>query len=309
MAVTISAKAVAALRAKTGCGMMECKKALVETEGDEEKAIKVLREKGLATAAKKADRIAAEGMVDILRDGNRVAMIEVNSETDFVAKNDEFKKFVRGLLATILAENPADVEALKACKFDGSDITVADKLVEMIATIKENMSIRRFVTAQGYMSTYIHGAGQTGVVVLFDTTAEVAAHESFAEVTKNVALQVAAMNCQYANKEDVPESVYNEEKEIQLNLMKNDPKNASKPAQILEKMITGKMGKFYENICLAEQAYVKDDSMSVKKYLETEGKAMGGALAVKAFLRYEKGEGLQKREDNFAEEIANMVKG
>ncbi len=309
MAITISAKAVAALRAKTGCGMMECKKALVETEGDEEKAIKVLREKGLATAAKKADRIAAEGMVDILRDGNRVAMIEVNSETDFVAKNDEFKKFVRGLLATILSENPADVEALKACKFEGSDITVADKLVEMIATIKENMSIRRFVTAEGYMSTYIHGAGQTGVVVLFDTTDEVANHANFAEVSKNVALQVAAMNCQYTNKEDVPEAVYNEEKEIQLTQMKNDPKNANKPANILEKMITGKMGKFYEQICLAEQAYVKEDSMSVKKYLETEGKAMGGNLAVKAFLRYEKGEGLQKREDNFAEEIANMVKG
>jgi len=309
MAVIINAKAVAALRAKTGCGMMECKKALVETEGDEEKAIKVLREKGLATAAKKADRIAAEGMVDILRDGNRVAMIEVNSETDFVAKNDEFKKFVRGLLATILAENPADVEALKACKFEGSDITVADKLVEMIATIKENMSIRRFITAEGDMSTYIHGNGQTGVIVLFNADAAVAANEKFAEVSKNVALQVAAMNCQYANIEDVPESVYNEEKEIQLNLMKNDPKNASKSEQILEKMITGKMSKFYQQICLAEQAYVKEDSMSVKKYLADEGKAMGGNLAVKAFIRYEKGEGLQKREDNFAEEIAQMVKG
>lgn len=306
----ITAAMVKELRELTGAGMMDCKKALAQTEGDMDAAVEFLRKNGQAKAEKKAGRIAAEGLCKVvLKDDKTAAVVEVNSETDFVAKNEEFKNFVRGLLSTILAENPADVEALKACRFNGSDITVADKLVEMIATIKENMSIRRFVTAEGYMSTYIHGNGQTGVIVLFDTTDDVAANAKFPEVSKNVALQVAAMNCQYTNKEDVPESVYNEEKEIQLTQMKNDPKNATKPAQILEKMITGKMGKFYEQICLAEQAYVKDDSMSVKKYLETEGKEMGGKLVVKSFLRYEKGEGLQKREDNFAEEIANMVKG
>ena len=186
----ITAKAVAELRAKTGCGMMECKKALTEAEGNFDEAIKLLREKGLATAAKKADRIAAEGVVDILRDGKTAAMIEVNAETDFVAKNDSFVEFVKGLLRTILANRPADVEALKAMKFDGTEQTVADALVEKIATIKENISIRRFLVAEGYMNTYIHGHGTTGVIVVFDTDDATAALPAFAEMSKNVALQV-----------------------------------------------------------------------------------------------------------------------
>lgn len=310
MAVSIKASDVAALRAKTGCGMMECKKALVEAEGNEEKAIKLLREKGLATAAKKADRIAAEGVVDILvsEDGKTAAMVEVNAETDFVAKNDEFKAFVKGVLRTILACKPADVEALKACKYDGSDLTVADVLVEKIATIKENMSIRRFLVEEGNMSTYIHGAGVTGVIVTFEGDDAVIANPEFPAVAKNVALQVAAMNCLYSFRDEVPQAALDEEREVILAQIKNDPKNANKPQQILDKMVIGKLGKYYETYCLADQAYVKDDSMTVAKYLETEGKRLGGALKLKGFKRYEKGEGLQKREDNFAEEIASLVK-
>jgi len=306
--MAITAKQVAELRAKTGCGMMECKKALTDANGDFDEAVKLLREKGLATAAKKADRIAAEGVVAILREGNTAAMVEVNAETDFVAKNDSFVEFVNGLLRTIITVKPADVEALKAVKFDGSDVTVADALVEKIATIKENISIRRFLIAEGNMSTYIHGAGQTGVIVTFDTDAETAATAAFAEMAKNVALQVAAMNCEYVDRTVVPAERVAEEKSIIATQIKNDPKNASKPENIIEKMAEGKLGKFYEAVCLADQAYVKDDSMSVAKYVASVAKELGKEIKLTQFYRFEKGEGLQKREDNFAEEIANMVK-
>ena len=304
----ITAKQVAELRAKTGCGMMECKKALTETDGNVEEAIKVLRERGLATAAKKADRIAAEGIVSILREGTTAAMVEVNAETDFVAKNDLFLDFVAGLLRTILALKPADVEALKACKFDGTETTVADTLVEKIATIKENITIRRFLIAEGHLNTYIHGHGTTGVIVTFDTDDATAATEAFAEMSKNVTLQVAAMNCEFVDRDAVPAARIEEEKSIIASQIKNDPKNASKPDAIIEKMATGKLGKFYEQVCLADQAYVKDDSMSVAKYVESVAKELGASIKLVNFFRYEKGEGLQKREDNFAEEIANLVK-
>ncbi len=304
----ITAKAVAELRAKTGCGMMECKKALTETDGNFDEAIKVLREKGLATAAKKADRITAEGTVAILRDGKRAAMVEVNAETDFVAKNDQFIEFVNGLLRTILATAPADVEALKAVKFDGSDLTVNDVLVEKIATIKENITIRRFLVVEGQLNSYIHGHGTTGVIVKFDTDDATAATEAFAEMSKNVALQVAAMNCEFVNRDAVPASRLDEEKSIIASQIKNDPKNASKPDAIIEKMAVGKLGKFFEAVCLADQAYVKDDSMSVEKYVASVAKELGASITLVDFFRYEKGEGLQKREENFAEEIANLVK-
>ncbi len=304
----ITAKQVAELRAKTGCGMMECKKALTETDGNVDEAIKVLRERGLATAAKKADRIAAEGIVSILRDGKTAAMIEVNAETDFVAKNDQFLEFVAGLLRTILATKPADVEALKATKFDGTDLTVADALVEKIATIKENITIRRFIVAEGQMNTYIHGHGPTGVIVTFDTDDATAATDAFAEMSKNVALQVAAMNCEFVDRNAVPAARLDEEKNIIASQIKNDPKNASKPDAIIQKMATGKLGKFFEQVCLADQAYVKDDSMSVAKYVESVAKDLGVSIKLVNFFRYEKGEGLQKREENFAEEIANLIK-
>lgn len=304
----ITAKAVAELRAKTNCGMMECKKALTEAEGNFDEAIKILREKGLATAAKKADRIAAEGVVDILREGKTAAMIEVNAETDFVAKNDTFVEFVKGLLRTIIANRPADVEALKALPFDGTSETVADALVAKIAVIKENISIRRFVIVDGQLNSYIHGHGTTGVIVKFDTDDATAATPEFAEMSKNVALQVAAMNCEFVNRDAVPAARLAEEKEIIATQIKNDPKNASKPDAIIEKMAVGKLGKFFEQVCLADQAYVKDDSMSVAKYVELVAKELGAKITLVDFCRYEKGEGLQKREDNFADEIASLVK-
>ncbi len=304
----ITAKAVAELRAKTNCGMMECKKALTEAEGNFDEAIKILREKGLATAAKKADRIAAEGVVDILREGKTAAMIEVNAETDFVAKNDTFVEFVKGLLRTIIANRPADVEALKALPFDGTSETVADALVAKIAVIKENISIRRFVIVDGQLNSYIHGHGTTGVIVKFDTDDATASTPEFAEMSKNVALQVAAMNCEFVNRDAVPAARLAEEKEIIATQIKNDPKNASKPDAIIEKMAVGKLGKFFEQVCLADQAYVKDDSMSVAKYVESVAKELGAKITLVDFYRYEKGEGLQKREDNFADEIASLVK-
>ena len=304
----ITAKAVAELRAKTNCGMMECKKALTEAEGNFDEAIKILREKGLATAAKKADRIAAEGVVDILREGKTAAMIEVNAETDFVAKNDTVVEFVKGLLRTIIANRPADVEALKALPFDGTSETVADALVAKIAVIKENISIRRFVIVDGQLNSYIHGHGTTGVIVKFDTDDATAATPEFAEMSKNVALQVAAMNCEFVNRDAVPAARLAEEKEIIATQIKNDPKNASKPDAIIEKMAVGKLGKFFEQVCLADQAYVKDDSMSVAKYVESVAKELGAKITLVDFCRYEKGEGLQKREDNFADEIASLVK-
>ncbi len=305
---TINAKDVAALRAKTGIGMMECKKALVEAEGDMEKAMKVLRERGLAVAAKKEGRIAAEGVVDILKVGNVAAMIEVNAETDFVAKNDTFKEFVKGLLRTIIAIKPENAEALIAANFDGSDITVDAKLKEMIFTIGEKITIRRFVIREGITSTYIHGAGVAGVIVRFTADEAVANNDEFAAVAKNIALQIAAGSPPtYVCREEVPASVIEEEKNIQVAALKNDPKNANKPDAILEKIVIGKMGKFYENVCLLDQSFFKEDDMSVGKYLETEGKRLGGEIKVVDFVLYEKGEGVEKREDNFAEEIAKLT--
>ena len=301
----ITAKDVAELRAKTGAGMMDCKKALVEADGNMEEAVKILREKGLSAAAKKQDRIAADGLVDILKDGNTTAMIEVNTETDFVAKNDLFKEFVKNTLAVIIKERPASVEALAECKYDDS-MTVNEKLQELIFIIKEKITIRRFEIFEGVTSTYIHGLGSIGVIVKFDT--DCANKDGFAEFAKNIALQVAAMSCQYVAKEDVPASVMEEEKEILLKQMEQDPKVAGKPANVLEGIIKGKLGKFYDTNCLLEQAYVKEDSMKVSKYVAETAKALGADIKVTAFCRYDKGEGLQKREENFAEEIANMVK-
>ncbi len=306
--MAITAKDVAELRKQTGCGMMDCKNALVEADGDFDKAIKILREKGVAASAKKASRIAADGLVDVMTENGVTAMVEVNTETDFVAKNETFRAFVKGILKTIIACRPADVEALKACKFDATDDTVEAVLQEKTFTIGEKISIRRFVIVDGVVSTYIHGLGATGVIVSFATDAAVAEKAEFAEFAKNIALQVAAMACQYVGKEDVPASVMEEEKEILLKQMEQDPKFAGKPANVLEGIIKGKLGKFYDTNCLLEQAYVKEDSMKVSKYVAETAKALGADIKVLAFYRFDKGEGLQKREDNFAEEIANMVK-
>ena len=307
--MAFTAKDVAELRRQTGCGMMDCKNALVEADGDFEKAIKVLREKGVAASAKKADRIAAEGLVAILTEGNVTAMVEVNSETDFVAKNETFRAFVDGILRTIIANRPADIDALKACKFDNTDDTVEAAFQEKTFTIGEKLSLRRFLIVDGIVSTYVHGTGVTGVIVKFETSADVAAKAEFKEFAKNIALQVAAMSCQYVDKDAVPASVIAEEKEILMKQMEQDPKMANKPAKVLEGIIAGKLGKFYDNNCLVEQAYVKEDNMKVSAYVANTAKALGGDIKVVAFYRYDKGEGLQKREDNFGDEIANMLGG
>lgn len=306
----ITAKMVSDLRTKTGCGMMECKKALTETNGDFDEAVKLLRERGLAVAAKKASRIASEGVVDILvaDDKRSAAMIEVNAETDFVAKNALFLEFVQGILKTILATRPASVEELLTKKYD-DNFTVEEKRIEMVQTIGENMNIRRFVIVDGILSTYIHGKGTTGVIVKFNTDDATADKAEFAEFAKNIALQVAGMPVPYLNRDAVPAEVVEEEKGIILAQLKNDPKNASKPEQILEKMITGKIGKFFEKNCLVEQPYVKDDKMTVGQYVDATAKALGTKIEIVEFVMFERGEGLQKREDNFADEIEKMVNG
>ena len=247
----ITAKDVAALRAKTGIGMMECKKALVEANGDVEEAIKILRKRGeLKAEAKAATRIAADGIVDIMSEGNVTAMIEVNSETDFVAKNASFQEFVKNLLKTIIANKPADVDALMASTYVDGSATVDAKLKEMIFVIGEKLSIRRFVVVEGLASTYIHGAGSIGVIVTFDADENVAAKDEFAAFAKNIALQVGAYPTPYLNREAVPASVIEEEKAILMAQIANDPANAKKPAQIIEKMVTGRISKFYDNNCL-----------------------------------------------------------
>ena len=305
--MAFTAKDVAELRKQTGCGMMDCKKALTETNGDFEAAVKYLREKGMGAVAKKADRIAAEGLVDVMTIGDTTAIVEVNSETDFVAKNATFKEFVKDILKSIIEAKPADIDALLAAKFAAGEGTVADALAENTYKIGEKLSIRRFVIVEGVVSTYIHGMGATGVIVSFDT--DVADKDGFAECAKNIALQTAAMEVKYLDKESVPAEVLAEEEAILIKQMKEDPKMANKPDNILANIVKGRLGKFYETNCLLEQAYVKDDSMSVSKYVASVAKELGGNIKVTGYVRFDKGEGIQKREEDFGAEIAKMMKG
>ncbi len=294
-----TAKDVKELREKTGCGMMDCKKALTESDGDMEKAMELLREKGLAAATKKAGRIAAEGIVSSYTsdDASVGAIIEVNSETDFVGKNADFKAFV-GNLAKIVAENnPADLEALNALKYDDTK-TVEEELREKILTIGENMKIRRFARFEGNVVTYIHGEGRIGVMVKVEGNLT----DDAKAAAKDAAMQIAAMNPLYLDKTTVPSEDLEKEKHIILAQMKEDPKNAGKPENILEKMLTGKVNKFYELNCLNQQEFVKDSNYKVEKYLAEKG------IKLVDFVRFEKGEGLEKKEENFADEVASMMK-
>ena len=294
-----TAKDVKELRERTGCGMMDCKKALTETNGDFDKAVDFLREKGLATAAKKASRIASEGLVDILVDGNVGAMVEINSETDFVAKNDEFKEFVKNVARQVIAVNPADVDALLESKFiDDASMTIKDLLTEKIAKIGENMNIRRFARYEGAVVGYVHAAGRIGVMVQVEGDI---ANDDVVAAAKDCAMQIAAINPLYKDRDSVPAEDVEKEKAIITAQIKEDPKNANKPDNIIEKMLGGKINKFYETNCLVEQAFVKDDSMSVGKYLESKG------VKLVDYVRFEKGEGLEKKEENFADEVASMM--
>ena len=298
-----TAKDVKELRDRTGVGMMDCKKALVAADGDMEKAIEVLREKGLAVAAKKAGRIAAEGMVTAIVDREKKVgvLLEVNAETDFVAKNEKFQNFVAGVARTILEQNPADVDALMNMNYDGTDATVDATLKDLILVIGENMKIRRFARLEGDCVSYVHGGGKIGVLVQFDT--DLADTDGFVECGKDVAMQIAAAAAQYLNKEDVPEDVVAKEKEI----LTAQAMNEGKPQNIAEKMVMGRINKFYKEVCLSEQPFIKDDKMSVGKYVEDCAKKLGGSIKMVSFVRFEKGEGLEKREDNFADEVASMI--
>lgn len=304
----ITAKDVAALRAKTGIGMMECKKALVEADGDMEAAVKILREKGeLKAQSKIATRIAADGLVDVMKEGDTTAIIEVNSETDFVAKNELFREFVKNLLKTIIANKPADVEALMSCKYVGEDCTVDEKLKEMIFKIGEKLSIRRFAVTEGITSTYIHGIGSIGVIVRFDT--DVADKEGFAQFAKNIALQVGAYTTPYINRDQVPASVLEAETAIVRAQIENDPALSQKPDAIKEKMAVGRLNKFYENNCLLDMEYFLEDSIKVGQYIEKTAKELGGKIVVAEMYRFEKGEGIQKKEEDFAAEIEKLAGG
>ena len=304
----ITAKDVAALRAKTGIGMMECKKALVEADGDMEAAVKILREKGeLKAQSKIATRIAADGLVDVMKEGDTTAIIEVNSETDFVAKNELFREFVKNLLKTIIANKPAEVEALMSCKYAGEDCTVDEKLKEMIFKIGEKLSIRRFAVTEGITSTYIHGIGSIGVIVRFDT--DVADKEGFVQFAKNIALQVGAYTTPYINRDQVPASVLEAETAIVRAQIENDPALSQKPDAIKEKMAVGRLNKFYENNCLLDMEYFLEDSMKVGQYIEKTAKELGGKIVVAEMYRFEKGEGIQKKEEDFAAEIEKLAGG
>ena len=304
--MNFTAKDVAALREKTGCGMMDCKKALTEAEGNMEKAIDLLREKGLAASVKKAGRIAAEGVAfaTVSQCGKVAVVVEVNAETDFVAKNAEFQAFVKVCADTIIHQDPADVEALLACKAEGSELTVDALLKEKILTIGENIKVRRFDRFEGVVTSYVHAGGRIGVIVKFDTTDEIAGNDAFKTCAHNVAMQIAALNPEYLDEASVPAERVEKEKEILTQQIVDE----GKPANIAEKIVAGRLGKFFKEICLVDQAYVQDGSMSVKQYVDGVAKELGGEVKISAFTRFEKGEGLEKREDNFAEEIASMVK-
>ncbi len=293
----ITAAMVKELREATGCGMMDCKKALNEAEGNMEKAAELLREKGLAAAEKKAGRIAAEGIVSDYVDGNVGVIVEVNSETDFVAKNADFQAFVKGVAKVICEGNPADVDALLKLKFD-DNMTVEETLRDKILTIGENMTIRRFARYEGAVATYIHGGGRIGVMVKAENALEGEAYEA----ARDAAMQIAALNAKYLDKSTVPAADVEKEKEILIAQIKNDPKSANKPDAIIEKMVEGRIGKFYTLNCLNQQEFVKDPDLTVEKYLGSKG------VKIVEYVRFEKGEGLEKREDNFADEVASMMK-
>ena len=305
--MAITAKDVMELRKQTDCGMMECKKALTEADGNFEKAIEILREQGLAAANKKAGRIAAEGMAyAAVVDGVGV-VVEVNAETDFVAKNDKFVAFVKEATKVIMKQNPADVEALMACKTESGE-TVDEALKNLILVIKENIKVRRFVRYEGVCSAYVHGGGTHGILVNFETTNGIEAKDEFVAYGKDIAMQVAAANPSYVDEAAVPAEVVAKEKEILLAQMANDPKNANKPDAVKQKMIEGKIKKYFKENCLVDQEFVKDGDLSVAQYTAKVAKDLGGDIKIVKFARFQKGEGLEKRADDFAAEVASMVK-
>jgi elongation factor Ts len=296
------------LRQMTGAGMMDCKKALTEAEGDKDKAIQILREKGLATQAKKAGRVAAEGLaLALVNDEHTVgAVVEVNIETDFAAKNPKFKEFVEAVAKTVIEQNPADLDALNAATISGGTKTVAEELQELFLSIRENMKIRRFARLTGdAVVPYIHQGGLAGALVAANTTA--GASEPVLEALKDLDFQVAAMHPEFLNSADVPQSRVDEEKEIIMKQMAEDPKLASKPEQAKAKIAEGKLGKLYSEICLMEQSFVKENKLTVKQYVDSKAKEAGAPIEVTAYVCFELGEGIEKKADDFAAEVASMI--
>lgn len=308
----ITAAMVKQLREMTGAGVMNCKRALVETDGDFDKAIEVLREKGEATAVKKAGRIAAEGTVlAVVKEDKEAVIVEVNSETDFVAKNEKFRTFVADVAEQIFASSADTVEALsEEAWVKDSSKTVKEELVSQIAVIGENLSIRRFkkINTDGIIVAYVHGGGRIGVLVEADTDV---VNDEIKEALKNIAMQVAALNPKYTRRDEVSEEFIAHEKEILLAQIKNDPKEAAKPEKVIEGIINGRINKEMKEICLLDQVYVKaeDGKQSVAQYVQEVAKATGSNLSIKGFVRFETGEGIEKKEENFAEEVAKQMGG
>ncbi len=307
----ITAAMVKQLREMTGAGVMNCKRALVETDGDFDKAIEVLREKGEATAVKKAGRIAAEGTVlAVVKEDKEAVIVEVNSETDFVAKNEKFRTFVANVAEQIFASSADTVEVLsEEAWVKDSSKTVKEELVSQIAVIGENLSIRRFkkINTDGIIVAYVHGGGRIGVLVEADTDV---VNDEVKEALKNIAMQVAALNPKYTRRDEVSEEFIVHEKEILLAQIKNDPKEAAKPEKVIEGIINGRINKEMKEICLLDQVYVKaeDGKQSVAQYVQEVAKATGSNLSIKGFVRFETGEGIEKKEENFAEEVAKQMK-
>ncbi len=299
--MAFTAKDVQALREKTGCGMMDCKNALVECDGNMDAAIDFLREKGLASQAKKADRIAAEGTVCAIVDGSVGAVLEMNAETDFVSNGEPFKALAQKVTEIVIEQNPADVDALNKCTKDGQ--TVEEMVQELFLALRENIKIRRFARFEGKVVSYVHGGGKIGVLVNFDT--DVAADNAdLVAAGKNIAMQIAAMNPAYLDQASVPADVIEKEKAILIAQMKEDPKMANKPEMVLAKIVEGKIGKYYKENCLVEQQYVIDGDLTVGQYIASVAKDLGADVKIASFVRFEKGEGIEKRVDDFAAEVA-----
>lgn len=303
--MAFTAKDVQALREKTGCGMMDCKKALTECDGNMDAATDYLREKGLASQAKKASRIAAEGTVCAIAENGVGVVVELNAETDFVANGEEFKALAQKVAKIIAAQNPADMDALLKCTENGQ--TVEEMVQELFLKIRENIKIRRFVRYEGKLVTYVHAGGKIGVMVKFDGDVD-DTNPEFITMGKNVAMQIAAMNPSYLDEASVPAEVLAKEKEILIAQMKEDPKMANKPDAVLGKIVDGKIGKYYKENCLVEQQFVMNGDQTVGKYVAETAKQLGANLSIASFVRFEKGEGIEKRVDDFAAEVASMVK-
>ena len=302
--MAITASMVKDLREKTGAGMMDCKKALVATDGDFEKAVDFLREKGMAKAAKKAGRIAAEGMSYALTENGVGVVVEVNCETDFCAKSDLFVAFVKDIAKGVLDNDPTDVDALMNCKYPGTELTVSETMPEKVMSIGENLQIRRFVRFADNTSVgYVHAGGKIGVLV------NLAADVDVTEIGKNVAMQIAALNPRFWDKSQVTEDVLAEEKKIALALMDSDPKMAAKPAQVKEKIVMGKMNKFYEENCLLQMEFVRSDIFqgTVEHYIADAGKKLGGSVKFVNAVRFQTGEGIEKKQEDFAAEVAAQM--